>query len=1398
MRTPPDYFKPIQDEATRRWEQLEADPGLAGPWKQLFNQVQSPRHILSELLQNADDAGATWAAARLENNCFYFVHNGRDFDEASFRSLCNFGYSNKRHLHTIGFRGMGFKSTFSLGPRVEVWTPTIAVAFEKNRFTEPKWLVDAPYFENLTTIKVNIQSPETISWLHSNFEAWLSSSIPLLFFTNIREIELQGQTVRKLVEASGPVPDSEWVILEGKQNLRILHCWSKPDDLPNEALHEVREERGSPELELPPCEVHILLGMQDSQRIYVVLPTEVLLDLPFSCNAPFIPDPARTGIKEPVSSPTNKWLLGRVGELAASVMSSWLQNDSLTLEARAQAYELLPPVLIGQSSLKASCQNLITEHVREFLKEKAILLSTDGRLATARDCLGLPPALLDVWKADELLQIFALEHTCLLSDHVNETVRKRLAQWGWLQPVPSEQVLKILCQAPFPPQPESYEHVARLWDFIHKVAQEVKYWWQQKELAIVPVQKRETLFPAKEVLVVSGKDRQFTEDEWAFLGQHVNMADADWIEEVRANEKSSDDMWQGARQLLLTLGLDRSIGVEIIVRKVAEKIFTNPQPDAEGIQLAHIAARLNVQIFQDFKFLCQDGKWHPVADGLLSYKNSTLDQVIPDTSVKRVTLDDRYDPGQQFRQIWVDWLHSDRSGIRQFIVPHKQTKSFYSQYTLGDFFTQRGENAPSYYPRKRGTYGVDDYDFDEELWSYWESLEKEDPAIWAHIIKLIAADWDELWVQHCKAQAFQSSNQKTHFVGRELAASWLYRLRNKPCLLDRFGTPELPHLLLRLTPETSPLQGIDSFLHPDFDRPENLQFLDMLGVRGTPSGASGDILINRLQSLSKSASVPLLELTRIYQALDGVCLYASTQELEKIRGHFDGQDLVYSQDGKWHPLNQVFMRNDDEIPGMVVLHGELASLSLWTRLGIRPSPKIEDALNWLRELSPGKSLKGDDTKRIVSILRKAPATVWKEIGCWLSLDNTWETTQKFQWLAFSAGAKTGLFSWVTSQTADGTFLDISDTNPLEFTALASLETTLTYTITKRFPEAEPQPLHPWLAALGRNLSRLRSAKRRDLLTEAEPDYAASRTHAKRLLQTKLYDVEQLEVTPYMDGQPAGEGNSPTVLWLEDFLYIQESGPRSHRELVKVFTDVFQNPNLRAAIRDCIERDPSWIDQYFEHNFDLEDHVISQDVPYELSEQSPSNDDKESLDSLTHQNDETDSSKVEQPPSLEHDRVESDVDGTKGQKENGPDDGTNTVKRRSRRPEGERVAPVFRELGFFWQAHSKRFVHSNGSWIQHGGASFDWEEFDSQGTMKHRYWVGAPSLEKGIEIPHEVWEMMKALPENNRLLLPDDHGTFVVYRWQDLQDMLQSRALSLHPSRYRLTSQKAVEQNKKAN
>lgn len=62
MTNAPAYLEKVREHAAKQWDQLEQDPVLAGPWHQLFKQVQSPRHVVSELLQNVDDAGATKAS----------------------------------------------------------------------------------------------------------------------------------------------------------------------------------------------------------------------------------------------------------------------------------------------------------------------------------------------------------------------------------------------------------------------------------------------------------------------------------------------------------------------------------------------------------------------------------------------------------------------------------------------------------------------------------------------------------------------------------------------------------------------------------------------------------------------------------------------------------------------------------------------------------------------------------------------------------------------------------------------------------------------------------------------------------------------------------------------------------------------------------------------------------------------------------------------------------------------------------------------------------------------------------------------------------------------------------------------------------------------------------------
>ena len=227
MTAQPAYFEHIRKKAAERWEQLESDPDLAAPWHQLFKQVQTPRHVVSELLQNADDVGATEASVDLQSGEFVFAHDGEDFVKDHFASLCRFGYSNKRLLRTIGFRGVGFKSTFSLGDEVRLATPTLSVAFKSRRFTEPIWVNRAASVSKRTEVRVAVKDEHRQRELERNLEEWRTSPTSLLFFRHICRLRVGKKELHWEAPEPGPLANSEWMALSTAPEEKYLlgaHC----------------------------------------------------------------------------------------------------------------------------------------------------------------------------------------------------------------------------------------------------------------------------------------------------------------------------------------------------------------------------------------------------------------------------------------------------------------------------------------------------------------------------------------------------------------------------------------------------------------------------------------------------------------------------------------------------------------------------------------------------------------------------------------------------------------------------------------------------------------------------------------------------------------------------------------------------------------------------------------------------------------------------------------------------------------------------------------------------------------------------------------------------------------------------------------------------------------------
>jgi hypothetical protein len=91
----------------------------------LLGQLYSDRaQFLYELIQNAEDAGATWLDFALSADRLEVRHNGRPFTESDVQAICAVGSSTKPgDLTAIGRFGIGFKAVYAYTSTPEIHSP---------------------------------------------------------------------------------------------------------------------------------------------------------------------------------------------------------------------------------------------------------------------------------------------------------------------------------------------------------------------------------------------------------------------------------------------------------------------------------------------------------------------------------------------------------------------------------------------------------------------------------------------------------------------------------------------------------------------------------------------------------------------------------------------------------------------------------------------------------------------------------------------------------------------------------------------------------------------------------------------------------------------------------------------------------------------------------------------------------------------------------------------------------------------------------------------------------------------------------------------------------------------------------------------------------------------------
>lgn len=102
--------------------------------KIIINQYSDRTHFIYELLQNAEDADATYIKFHLYQDKLVVIHNGRPFNENDIIGICGIADGTKEDGSRIGHFGIGFKSVYAYTMTPNIYSGDYSFVIEDQLF----------------------------------------------------------------------------------------------------------------------------------------------------------------------------------------------------------------------------------------------------------------------------------------------------------------------------------------------------------------------------------------------------------------------------------------------------------------------------------------------------------------------------------------------------------------------------------------------------------------------------------------------------------------------------------------------------------------------------------------------------------------------------------------------------------------------------------------------------------------------------------------------------------------------------------------------------------------------------------------------------------------------------------------------------------------------------------------------------------------------------------------------------------------------------------------------------------------------------------------------------------------------------------------------------------------
>jgi len=331
----PSDYKKIREENIKKYG---TEINVFGPTL-LANLYSDPTHFIYELLQNAEDAGATEVKFRLykdriDKDRLELEHNGQAFDEADVRGICGLVAGTKKgDLTKIGKFGIGFKSVYAHTQSPEIHSEDEHFAIDN--YVQPYSI--CPRSSVLGTLFVfpfnheEKDPDESFDEISKRLKELGAST--LLFLKHIESIEynIDKEVTGTYLRQTDPVKGTDFVsdiTVIGQRNLHdeeerwlvfekdVTHL---ADSIPEDKrlTVEIAFQYSDDDSQDAPKFQHL-----PQSNMVVYFPTEKETHLGFLIQGPYQTTPARDNVK---STEFNKALSEQTGDLVVEALR-WLQK----------------------------------------------------------------------------------------------------------------------------------------------------------------------------------------------------------------------------------------------------------------------------------------------------------------------------------------------------------------------------------------------------------------------------------------------------------------------------------------------------------------------------------------------------------------------------------------------------------------------------------------------------------------------------------------------------------------------------------------------------------------------------------------------------------------------------------------------------------------------------------------------------------------------------------------------------------------------------------------------------------------------------------------------------------------------------------------------------------------